>query len=270
MKHWKNYRKIVAYLFTATLLFSFGYIMGVNSMLIGNTTMTLFNGHQFSPSEMRAVENVIASAGLRGHHWLGNQLLVPTNRQRAYVVALRDNTITTTNVVWRNISSSTGSKQNARIMAEKVFVAKERDCAAAIKMIRGVADATVHADTRPAWERNDWARTQITCVGVFVEAIDNKPLPAETIFAIGQIIKSTFGITDMKEISIVDVKQSRSYDGSGEELVESTTELRVSLHCPHPPHPINMALPEGEGITSGLTTAAPAQSYDCGSVSPVS
>jgi hypothetical protein len=138
-------------------------------------------------------------------------------------------------------------------MEAKVLTAKERDCAAAIKMMSGIAGATVVTHTRPAWERNVWARTQVMSVGVFVEATGNKPLPAETIGAIGQVVKSTFGITDMKEINIADTIHSRSYDGSGEEVGQTTMGVRESLHCPHPnPLPegegtMDWTLPEGEG-----------------------
>ena len=106
---------------------------------------------------------------------------------------------------------------STKITNAKMMVAKERDCAESIKRIHGVAEASVLANNRPEWERNVWTRKQVTSVEVFVNAIDNKPLPAETIDAIGRIVAANFGMTDLKEISIVDVKHSQKYDGNGEE-----------------------------------------------------
>ena len=110
--------------------------------------------------------------------------------------------------------------ETARARDIKMFNAKVRDCTAAIKTLIDIDDASVHITQRPEWERNVWAQKNVvTSVSVFVKAVDNKPLSAKTIGAIGSFVALVFCITDMKDINIVDVKHSREYDGSGEEVM---------------------------------------------------
>ncbi|MDR0327559.1 MAG: hypothetical protein LBI05_04605, partial [Planctomycetaceae bacterium] len=157
-------------------------------------------------------------AGLTGHQWIGGRLEVPISKHNDYVIALKEsNVVAPTGRERLNAAKNLTAWDSSKIMDKRMIAAAEVDCAEQIKRIRGIADASVHSNKRPAWERNVWVRTQITSVGVFVEAIDNKPLPPETIATIGQVIKPAFGITDMKEVSIVDEKHGLSYDGTGEE-----------------------------------------------------
>jgi len=118
--------------------------------------------------------------------------------------------------------------QNARAMEVKMQIAKEKDCTDAIKMISGIADATVVTHKRLNWDRNAWARTHLTSVGVFVEAIDNRPLSADTIGAIGRIVAPLFGISDMAEIRIVDTKHHREYNGAGEEMTDGRRQTATN------------------------------------------
>jgi flagellar M-ring protein FliF len=104
------------------------------------------------------------------------------------------------------------------MMDIKMNAATERTLVEAIKSLGGIADAQIISHKRPEWERNVWARKNIVSVSVSVEAIDNKPLPHETITAIGNIIAPAFGITNRKEIGIVDARHSKSYDGLGDEV----------------------------------------------------
>ena len=221
--------RIVSALLMVTLLFSLCYLIAgsIQRAEPGSKTVKLYDGHQFDSNDKRAAENAFSKIGLKGHQWIGDQLQVPIDKQSAYVAALADaNVAAPTGRERLNTARNLGAWDPAKIMNERMMTSKEIDCAAAIKKIRGIADANVLSNKRPEWERNVWARTQITSVGVFVEAIDNKPLSADTIGAIGRIIKPAFGITDLKEISIVDTKNCRAYDGSGEEQSSSQSEYQ--------------------------------------------
>ena len=100
-----------------------------------------------------------------------------------------------------------------RVAEIKMHTAKELDCADAIKMISGIANAEVVTHTRLEWDRDAQEQTKVTSVGVFVEASDNRPLDISVINAIGLIVAPAFGITDMEEIRIVDTKHHREYSG---------------------------------------------------------
>ncbi|MCL2709780.1 MAG: hypothetical protein FWE95_02770 [Planctomycetaceae bacterium] len=212
--------RVVAALLMATLLISLGYLIvgSIKAADPASKTVRLYDGYPFNPNEKRAAENAISKAGLQGHQWIGDQLQVPANRQHLFVAAIADAKVLETSGLARRMTAESISPMlSARMMDAKMLTAKEQDCVDAIKMLAGIAHAEVHTNKRPAWERNVWARTQIMSVGVFVEAIDNQALPADTIGAIGNIVAPIFGITDMNEIKIVDTKHHRAYDGTGEQ-----------------------------------------------------
>jgi flagellar M-ring protein FliF len=221
--------RIVATLLMATLLSSLGYLIvgSIKPVDPASKTIKLYDGHRFDPNDKRAAENAIAEAKLKGHQWIGDQLQVPIEKQHAFVAVLAA----------KNVPSQTGLSrletvlslnpwQNAKMMDQKMMTAKEVDTADSIKMIPGIATAKVFTNKRPAWERNVWARTQISSVGVYIEAIENRPLGPDTIAAIGGIVTAAFGITNHKEIRIVDTKHSRSYDGLGEEISATQSEYQ--------------------------------------------
>lgn len=219
--------RVVAALLMTMLLLSLGYLIvgSIKAVDPASKTTRLYNGRRFNFNEMRAADEAIARARLQGHQWVGDQLQVPVNRQNDYIAILADaKVLETTGRAQAAMADMITPWVNARMMNEKMLVAKLSDCADAIKMIGGIADARVVANKRPAWERNVWARTQIMSVGVFVEAISNQPLKPDTIGAIGQIVASMFGITDMNEIRIVDAKNDRAYDGTGEQQGSSEGE----------------------------------------------
>ena len=219
--------RIVSALLLATLLISLGYLIvgSIKPVDPRAKTVRLYNGHPFTPNEMRAAEDAISRAGLQGHQWIGDQLQVPTSRQAAYIATLAENRVLGASGMARIAAAEALTPwQSARMMDTQMLAAKEQDAVDAIRMITGIAHAKVVTNRRPSWERNVWARTQIMSVGVFVEAIENRPLNADAIGAIGQIIAPMFGITDMKEIRIVDTKHNRAYDGSGEQQGSSQSE----------------------------------------------
>jgi flagellar M-ring protein FliF len=219
--------RIVATLLMATLLCSLGYLIvgSIKPADPSSKVVKLYNGYRFEPNDLRAAENAIAKKGLTGHQWLGDQLQVPKDKESAYVAILAENNIPSKSGLSRlDTVLSLGPWQNAKLMDQKMMTAKEMDTANAIKMIPGIAEAKVFTNKRPAWEKNVWARTQITSVGVYIESIENKPLSADAIAAIGGIIMPAFGITNFKEIRIVDTKHQRSYDGSGEEVSATQSE----------------------------------------------
>ena len=226
--------RIVATLLLATLLVSLGYLIigSIPPTDHSSKTMFLYNGHRFTYDEQRAADNALSKAGLKtgitGYQWIGDKLQVQIDKQHIYVACLADaNVIGVSSQARKITADSLSAWDAARTMDKRMITAKEIDTAKAIKLIPGIAEVTVISDKRPEWERSVWARKQVTSVGVYVEAVENRPLSVDTIGAIGRIIKASFGITDVRnEISIVDVKHSRSYDGSAEEISSSQSEYQ--------------------------------------------
>jgi len=213
--------RIVSALLAMTLLISLGYLIvgSVQQADPRTQTVFIFNGHMFDRIQARAADTALANAGLRGHHWVGDKLQVPADRQHLFIGALALANVTAqTTTARQDTADGLNPWHNAKIMDQKMNAASEKTLAAAIKTLPGIAYATIISHKRPVWDRNVWSRTQQISASVTIEAIENKPLPIETITAIGNIVAPAFGITDMREIRIIDAQNNRSYDGSGEEL----------------------------------------------------
>ncbi|MDR3182677.1 MAG: hypothetical protein LBT89_07135 [Planctomycetaceae bacterium] len=219
--------RIVAMMLLAMLLLSLGYlIVGSIKPSDPNSNVTfLYDRYRFNSNEKRAAEEALRLANKSGHQWIGDQLQVPAKQVAAYTAILAEaNVVEKSGIARQDTAKSLTAWQSAKMMDTQMITAKEKDCSAAIKMLSGIAEAMVISNKRPDWNRNVWARTQIASVAVTIETIENKPLSDNTIASIGRIITSVFGVTDMKEISIVDTKNSRAYNGNGEEQSGSQGE----------------------------------------------
>ena len=232
MKRIKEYskqlfsRRAVACLFMATLLFSLGYFAGSSKTTYSNTHVALYAGFRFDTTQQRAASNALASAGLTNYRWVGDQLHVPRNVKHLFNDALAKAGVTATIATSRQNTMDaahffTRPFHHKKIMESRMIAATERSTADAIKWLPGIADAVVVSLTHPTWERNVWERRQTWSVSVTLDTTCNRPLPNETIVAIGQIVAPSFGITDMTEISILDARNNRRYNGSGEPIVET-------------------------------------------------
>jgi len=213
--------RIVSALLFATLLISLGYLIvgGIKPPDPRTKTVMMYDGYMFSTSEKGAAEYAFSRARLTDHNWIGNQLQVPTHQRPDYARILAEADVPESSGKARQTAAQNLSAwQSARMMNTQMIAAKERDTVDAIKKIPGIFNVTILTHQRPEWERNVWARRQVMSVSVIVEAVETKPLRLETISTIGNLVANAFGITNRKEISITDSKNSRSYDGLGVEV----------------------------------------------------
>ena|GEM_PF-1434517 len=213
--------RIVAALLAATLFISLGYLIAgsIKQTDTSSKTVRLYNGMRFDPVQMRAADDALSLARLTGYQWVGDQLEVPRDRMHHYIAVLAaEGVAAPTSTPRQDTADSFSPFHHAKIMDTRMIAASERTTAAAIKMLPGIANAIVQSHKRPEWERNVWARRNVISVSVSLDSIATHPLPDETIAAVGRIVAPAFGITNLKEINIVDLRNSKAYDGSGNEL----------------------------------------------------
>lgn len=225
--------RIVASLLFATLFISLGYLIvgSIKPADPRSKTTMMYDGYQFTANEKAAAEFAFSGKRMTDHNWVGNQLQIPTSQKAAYALAIAEGAVLDKDGMARlGAAKNLNPFQSSRMVETQMNAAKERDAIDAIMKIPGISNVSILTHRRPEWERNVWARRQVMSVAVVVEAIENKPLKVETITAIGNLIAPVFGITDRKEISITDSKNSRSYDGFGEEVSSAQGEyLRHQL-----------------------------------------
>ncbi len=213
--------RIIASLLTATLLVSLGYLL-VGSIKTGNTKskmVDVLDSYVFDNEEKYAAETALRGAGFDEHEWSSGVLRVSANKVNDYTALIGESGALKLKGRERyNAAQDSSPWESAKMMDEKKITAKEIDLANAIKRLSGIDEATVNSHLRLDRHNKVWVREEKYSVGVNVKATYNKPLEDNTISAIGILTAKAFGITDLKEISIVDDNNHTAYYGNGAEV----------------------------------------------------
>ncbi|MDR0610217.1 MAG: hypothetical protein LBG58_08925 [Planctomycetaceae bacterium] len=213
--------RIVAALLFMTLLFSLGYLIvgSIKSSDPRSKEIALYNGMHFTQEEQRAIEDALAGANLKSHHWVGDQLNVPRTQRAIYAATIHEaKAIDVRGNARKEASLAMNPWFSAKMIEERKINAIAQDIADEITKMGGVASASVIPSLRKTWDHNIWAKKEIFSVSVFVDTVSFKPLEDNTISAIGGAVQAAFGNADLKEIKIIDRRNNRSYNGAGEEL----------------------------------------------------
>ncbi|MDR1480471.1 MAG: hypothetical protein LBJ00_16180 [Planctomycetaceae bacterium] len=213
--------RVLISMLALVLIFSLGYLI-VGSIRHSDHTskyVKIYNGMNFSSEEMRATENALADANLKDYHWIGNQLEVPKVSQATYIAAIAlSSSVNPKGTALTEATKSLSTWDSTKLMDERIFQAKSQVLAEAIAKFPGIASAEVVANKREKWNKNVWFREKVPSIAVFVDAVYFKPLPDDTIVAIGNTVASAYGITDKREIVVSDRRNSRTYYGNGEDV----------------------------------------------------
>ncbi|MDR0871614.1 MAG: hypothetical protein LBN39_12565, partial [Planctomycetaceae bacterium] len=212
--------RIVASLLLLTLVVSLGFLVvgGIKQGTPDPTYAELYDGRAFTSNEKQAVEDALYGAGLKDFQWFGDKLRVPKKLSANYSAAISASKAVTPQGTSRLTTVNGFSPwEGAKAMDAKWFEAKAADLSREIAAFPGIATASVIPDRQKKWSKNVLAREDVYSVAVNIEAILNKPLPDDTVSAVGELVAAAFG-TDTKNIRIIDRKNSKSYNGKGEEL----------------------------------------------------
>jgi flagellar M-ring protein FliF len=213
--------RIVAALLITTLLVSLGYLIigSIKPSDPRDKEIALYNGWNFTQDEQRAVEDALANAKLKAHHWVGDKLYVPAKQRATYAATIYEaKAVDTRGNARKEAALSLTPWASAKMMEEQKINAVAQDVADYITAMGGIASASVVPSLRKTWDRNIWAKKDVFSVSVFVDTVSFKPLEDNTISAIGAAVQGAFYNTDLKEIKIIDRRNNRSYNGAGEEL----------------------------------------------------
>lgn len=228
--------RLLAGLLLAVLVVSLGYLIvgSVNTGSPRSKYVRLYNGQHFTREDQIAIENALAEKGLRDHQWVGDQLEVPRKSMANYASIISvAKAITPKGRARSDTVGALTPWENATMISEKNIQAYAKDLADEIREMPGISNAAVVPRKRSNWDRSVWARKNIFSVTVFVDAVSNKPLDLNTITAIGNSVAGAFGITDReeirKEIRIVDRRNSRSYNGFGDDLTGGQNDYLAQL-----------------------------------------
>jgi hypothetical protein len=216
--------RIIVSLLSLVLIFSLGYLIvgGIKKSDPTSAYVKIYNGYHFSSEEVRAVEDALADSNLKDFRWVGDQLEVHRNNQSKYIAVIAlSSAVHPKGVALAETTKNLSTWESSKIIDERLFHAKSQVLAEAIARFPGVVSAEIIPNKRDKWNKNVWFREKVPSISVFVDALYFKPLPEDTIVAIGNSVKTAFGITDLREITITDRRNSRIYYGNGEDVDSS-------------------------------------------------
>ena len=213
--------RIIASMLAAVIVVSLGYLV-VGSIKTDVTPegkyAYVYDDRPFVGDEKSSAENALARAGLRGHDWIGDKLRVPRNQLAKYTAVIAENKVLNPRGNARKEAvDGAGPWESGKMLDNKKEQATARDLANAIAMLPDVATAQVFPSSRRDFNRQTLQHRWIPSASVLVEAKTNKPLSDDAVASIAAIVAPAFGIVDLKEITITDSKNVRTYNGLGQE-----------------------------------------------------
>ncbi len=173
----------------------------------------VFDGWVYGREDQKRASRALASSGLNDFHWKEGRLFVPGDKLVAYQSALA-----TANA----LPKAPGEQREETMRNMSVFESESKarlrelnGCASqlerTIEQIRGVEFATVGVRSRR--EMNGFASKDVVTASVGIAFQDGRELDSNTLTAITLATKHHLGIDDSTNISIIDLKEGKSYLG---------------------------------------------------------
>ena len=211
--------RVVAGLLTAVLLMSLIFlVLPGKGMPVVTKDVYLYGDYHFTQSEQMQVMDALGSAGYvngKDYNWEGNRLKVPVKKSEQYASVLSKAkavpvdapAITMKNAFDTNVTTTKDDRM------ARDFATKQMTTSQTIRKLGGVEDATVSADQQRVFRNMKWEL--VRTANVTVRPLPNREVDKYLRGAILGIIKSSFGITDAKNITIIDARPGgRAWEGS--------------------------------------------------------
>ena len=222
-------KKIGAFCVVAVLVLA---ALGVLTGRGVRTTQTsdsvcLFDGWIYGREDQKRANAALSSAGLNEYAWRDGRLYAPRNKKDAYMSALstagaypRAPSEARTDAVKEMSAFESDSKTRMREL-NACAIQLERT----IEQMRGVEYATVGARARR--EQAGLSTKTIVTASVGVACQDDFELGPSALAAITLATKHQLGIDDVEQISILDLKEGKSYVGVESFMKESDVALEM-------------------------------------------
>jgi flagellar biosynthesis/type III secretory pathway M-ring protein FliF/YscJ len=213
--------RVLVSLLALVLIFSLGYLLvgGIKRSDPASKYVKIYNGAHFTNDEIISITNALSADNLTDYRWNGDQLEVPKKLQATYIatIALKG-AINPKNEALNETTKNLSTWESSKLTDEKIFQAKAQVVAESIRRFPDILSAEVIANKRDNWNKNVWFREKVPSIAVFIDSKFFRPLPDDTIVAIGETVARAFGVTNKREIAIADRRNSRTYYGTGEDV----------------------------------------------------
>ena len=182
------------------------------------TSEWLFSGQLFLPRELARMESAFAAAQLNHYEIVEGRIRIPRDRRTEYVGAiLREGALPSQLDVEPSSDSATSSRffETHQQQKERQRLARERELAVSVRLMKGIEDATVYIDeavTGTGLRKQE----RVTAI-VIVSPSDNRPLPPHLIRSIQRLIAGAKVDLNADEVTVADRSTGLVYGGDGAE-----------------------------------------------------
>lgn len=207
--------RIIAALLGGVLLVSFGYLLmsGVVPSVDRDYTY-LGDGREFSQIEILNSNNAFAKAGLSDFDWVGKKLKVPVGMQAKYTAAIFEgNCLINPGDFTQKLIDGMSPLDSMTMMQEKARVTKELELASILKEFSFLEKAHVTVNVRKDRDPKFYDKKQLFSVSANVTPKKNEQLDDHMLTAITRTVKTSLGIQDNEDISIVNMLNGQTSKG---------------------------------------------------------
>ncbi|MGL6225461.1 MAG: hypothetical protein ACRC10_02415 [Thermoguttaceae bacterium] len=173
------------------------------------------NGRLFNMSQQLAIDSALGKAGLTGYSWDGMKLKVPRTQVNKFAAAIFEaKAVTELGSQLDKTVNGLGVYESGKMMDQKMLVAKGQELSNVISSYGWVESAIVMPDSRVERDPKIFYSKTIRSASVSITPVGFVPLTEEQVSGISQLVAGSLGITDLKEIRIIDSRNQESWIGN--------------------------------------------------------
>ncbi|MDR3108634.1 MAG: hypothetical protein LBU65_02955 [Planctomycetaceae bacterium] len=194
---------------------------GIGGFSTGTSTaeVMLYDGYSFIGAEQRAAETAFAAKGLKNYDFKSGRLYVPSRRKFDYIACLAEaGVIKESDVEINALISSITPIDSTLTTNSKIFFRAQQRLGDTFKRFTGIEDAKVESFERIDRLPGRFDKTKIRTAAVTIWPTSTEPIPDKTISAITALVKRGLGITDVKDITIINGHTGEGSAGTEDDL----------------------------------------------------
>jgi len=219
--------RITAALLLIVVVVSLGYLFSVQ---VSGSDSLLFNGAQFKPSEIYAMEIAFGKAGLSSYEVNGARIHIPRSQKAVYLKALSDADALPVSVGVRgeNPLGNASPFESHWVKTERLKAAKAKELAELIEASGDVEWAKVIYDTQT---KSRLTGEKTTTASVTVKPVGSGRLDEARVSLIKHQVASAYAGLTPEGVTVTD-PNGRSYPGestSGEGILVRYAEIKLNF-----------------------------------------
>lgn len=213
--------RITAGLLLVVVVVSLGYLFNQRS---SGPDDYLMNGEPIQASYIPAMEAAFADAGLSEYRVDGTRIRIPRGKSSLYMAALADADALPPNFhdFIDNSLDKGGVFETREVRQQRIKSARQQQLASIIQSMHDIQAAMVLYDEK---EQPGIKRGKIITASVNVKPTGNRPLDADRVPALRNIVASAIAGLDPKMISVTDLNSGRNFKPSSGDEADETAEL---------------------------------------------